>query len=212
MLVPTRADSGGRMAATAVRFDSHCLSLPLAGVRDASDVALAIPSRVGFLTVIVDPIGQGQKALATGRKGATVVRQTPGAELVDLFGRMHLAVEGIGGVSLGVARIDAASGRVEFASVGRVYGAVVGTKGLRLLTPEPGVVGIGLIKTPMVSAVPWAAGDLLILAADGVVDAWDLAKVRGGFEDGFEEIARRIGGYSARMPEEASLVLARERH
>jgi hypothetical protein len=199
------------MAATAVRFDFHCLSLPLAGVREPTDVVLAIPTRSGLLAVIVDPVGQGQKALAAGRKGAAVVRQTPGADLVDLFGRMHRAVEAIDGVSLGAARIDAIVGRVEFASVGKVYGAIVGPKGLRLLTPEQGTVGVGLPKSPAVSEAPWSPGDLLLLAADGLVDAWDLTKVRGGIKDPFEAIARRVGGYSARLPEEASLVLARER-
>ncbi len=199
------------MALTSVRFDFLCLSLPLAGVRDPTDVAMAVPSQFGLLAAIVDPIGQGQKALTVGRKATHTIVRTPGAQLVDLFARTHRALEGHTGVSFGAARIDPTRSRVEFASTGRVYGAVVGPSGLKVLSPEPGTVGLGLFKAPRVVDVPWSSGDLLILAVDGLVDAWDLAKVRGAFADPFEAIARRIGGYSARMPEDASLVLARDR-
>ena len=206
------------MASTVTRFDYHCLNLPLAGVRDPVDIAMALPSRIGLLAAIVDPIGQGQKALMVSRRAAQTLSRTPGAELGDLFSRTHRALAdlgggggGVGGASFGAARIDPAGGRVEFASVGRVYGAVVGPRGLKLLSPEAGAVGIGLPKAPATTTVDWTPGDLLILAVDGLVDAWDLTKIRGMFQDSFEAIAQRVGGYSARLPEDASLVLARER-
>lgn len=199
------------MAQPCVDFEFHCLSLALAGVREAAAVAMALPAGTGLLAAIVDPVGQGQTALVVGRKGAQPLLTRPGVEIGDLFNRVHRALAGLGGVSLGAARIDPRRGRVQFAGIGRVYGAVVSATAVEVLSPIQGTVGVGLPKAPLVVTVPWRPGDLLVLAVDGPVDAWDLTKVRTVVAEPFEVIARRIAGASARLPEDASLVLARQR-
>lgn len=161
--------------------------------------------------VLVDPCGQGQMALANQRRAVAAIKASAGAEISQLFAQVHTILTGSAGVSLAVVRIDADRANLEFAGIGRGYGAVVSSSGIALLNSNHGKIGVGLARSPVLINRSWQPGSLLVLAADGLVDAWDLTSLRHLQGEPLEVIGRRLGGYPDRMPEDASLVLVRER-
>lgn len=198
------------MPLTAVRFESHALCLPLAGVREPSDAAVIQTCGAGLLAILIDPCGQGQSALVAAKRAVVEIgRGGPG--LAGLFPRIHRAVLLTQGVSVGAALIDPVAGRFEFAGIGRVYGAVATPSGIEVLASDQGTLGVGLPRSPSVVSLPWQSGSTLVLAADGLVDAWDLTQLRHGLSGPLESLGRRLGGYQHRMPEDASVVLVREK-
>lgn len=198
------------MPLTDVRFDSLALCLPLAGVREPSDAALVAQVGSSLLVILVDPRGQGQMALVNGRRAVMELRNARPTGLPGLFASLHQALEGTQGVSLGMALIDPGAGRVDFAGIGRVYGAVAEPNEVTVLTSDQGTVGVGLPKSPAIVSVRWRSDSVLALAADGLVDVWDLAQLRRGLGGSLEDLSRRLGGHASRMPEDAALILARE--
>lgn len=196
------------MVALAARFEVHCATYPLPGIRESSDVAMAIPVDGGLLVAIVDAVGQGTGATRVAEEAASVVRRCARLAVGEVLGRVHQALVGTAGVSLAVARFRRDA--VEFGGIGRVYGALLGAEGVELLQSEPGTVGIGLPRPPVVLTRDWDASDVLVLAADGLVDCWDLAAARGHGAVPMATLVQRLSGYAARLPEDAAIVVVRE--
>ncbi|MFN0178986.1 MAG: SpoIIE family protein phosphatase [Gemmatimonadales bacterium] len=169
---------------------------------------MAIPIDGGLLVAIVDAVGQGTGAARVAEAAASVVRRSARLAVGEVLTRVHQALAGTAGVSLAVARCRRDA--VEFGGIGRVYGAVLGAEGVELLQSEPGTVGIGLPRPPVVFTRGWAARDALVLAADGLVDCWDLAAGRGQGAEPMAALVQRLSGYAARLPEDAAIVVVRE--
>ena len=197
------------MIGTPLPFDHLIRVLPLSGVREPSDVALVIEDERGALVALIDAAGQGRAAAASARRAEAIVRRVANRSVADAFLEAHRALLGNPGVSLALARLDFATSTIEFTGVGRVYGAVAGSVE-RVLHSEPGTVGVGLPKVPSPVAIRAAPGDLVVLAVDGVVDVWDLAKLwRRTDQPPLAALARSISGLPDRMPDDGSVVLAR---
>ena len=98
---------------------------------------------------------------------------------------------------------------IEFTGVGRVYGVVAGSVE-QVLTSVPGTVGVGLPKGLSPVLVRAARGDLVSLAVDGVVDAWELAKLwRRTDRPRLAALVQLISGLPDRLPDDGSVLLAR---
>ncbi len=183
--------------------------MPLAGVREPSDAGMVIDGDRGGIAVLIDAAGQGRVAAALARRVAAVVRRLAPRSVADAFLEAHRAVEGDPGVSLAIARIDVVTSTVEFSGVGRVYGALAGSVE-RVFTSLPGTVGVGLPKVPPPDLIRVARGDVVVLAVDGLVDAWDLAKLwRRTDRPSLVSLVGAISGVPGRLPDDGSVVLAR---
>lgn len=56
----------------------------------------------------------------------------------------------------------------------------------------------------------WNPGDVLVLAADGLVDCGDLGVARGQGDLPMATLVQRLSGYAVRLPEDAAIVVVRE--
>ncbi len=183
--------------------------LPLSGVREPSDAGLVVESDYGAIVALIDAAGQGPAAAAVARRVLEIVRRVATRSVADAFLEVHRALEAGPGVSLAIARLDFAASTIEFVGVGRVYSVVVGSVD-RVFTSVPGTVGVGLPKAPEPLTVRFGSGDLMALAVDGVVDAWDLAKLRRRTDRlDLPSLVQKISGLPGRLPDDGSVVLVR---
>lgn len=196
------------MVSTRVRFEVLSRCTPLAGVAQPLDrVVVEELDQLVYVTLI-DARGQGHLAAESVNRAALVVRRQLRSGVAETFVEVHRTLEGAAGVSLGVLRIQKRPRRVEFFGVGRVYGAIAGLVD-ETLVGQPGTLGIGLPRVPGPVTMEYAAGDLVVLAADGLVDTWDLAAIWRHRDAELASLVNRVAGPQGRLPDDASIVLVR---
>ncbi|MBX3146749.1 MAG: SpoIIE family protein phosphatase [Gemmatimonadales bacterium] len=198
------------MISALTRIESLTRCVPLAGTAHSGDAAVVIDRGDDVILALIDATGRSAEAEAAVRVVEGVVRRQADNHPASVFEPAHRALGGGGGVSLGIVRIDPDRGELQFAGIGSVYGFVAGDVPA-VLTSEPGTVGLGLPKVPTVRTLPWPRGGALALAADGVVDVWELAALWRHRHSPLESMIERIAGGLGRLPEDASVILARAR-
>lgn len=198
------------MISALTRVESLSRCIPLAGMARSGDAAVVIDRGDDIIIALIDATGRTAEAEAAVRVVEGVVRRQVDGYPASVFEPAHRALGGSAGVSLGVVRIDPDRGELQFAGIGSVYGFLAGDVPV-VLTSEPGTVGLGLAKVPAVSTYAWGQGGTLALATDGVVDAWELAALWRHRSGTLETLVERISGGLGRLPEDASVILARGR-
>jgi negative regulator of sigma-B (phosphoserine phosphatase) len=190
-------------------IDAAVAEAALPGEAESGDLHLIAPHPEGVLVAAIDGLGHGKEAADAARTARSTLSEDPGANLSDLFVGAHSALARSRGVVMSVASF-ARSGRLTWLGVGNVEGTLVraerGTArradSIMLLG---GVVGF---KLPPLrpSMTPVEAGDLLILATDGI---------SGGYLTGLDPaagpraLADRILAEHARGGDDALVVVAR---
>ncbi len=196
------------MVTSKVRFEVRSSCTPLPGVREPLDrVVVEALDRVIYVTLI-DANGQGRSAAAAVDRALGMVRRSLRTGVSETFVQVHRALEGCSGVSLGILRIQSAPRRLEFFGLGRVYGVVAGQEDQTLVS-EPGTLGLGLPKVPAPIGMGYQPGDLVALAADGLIDTWELAAIWRNREAELEALVSQAAGSQGRLPDDASIVLIR---
>ncbi len=198
------------MISALTRIESLSRCIPLAGMAQSGDAAVVIDRGDDIILALIDASGRSAEAEAAVRVVEGVVRRQADGHPASVFEPAHRALGGAIGVSLGVARIDPDRGELQFAGIGSVYGFLAGEVPM-VLTSEPGAVGIGLPRIPTVQSYPWPQGGALALAADGVVDAWEVAALWRHRSSPLDTLIDRIAGGYGRLPEDASVILVRGR-
>lgn len=198
------------MISALTRVESLSRCIPLAGMGQSGDAAVVIDRGEDIILALIDASGHSAEALAAVRVVEGVVRRQVDGYPASVFEPAHRALNGTTGLSLGVVRIDCDRGELQFAGIGSVYGFLAGEVP-SVLTSEPGTVGLGLPKIPTVRSYSWPHGGTLALAADGVVDAWELAALWRHRSSPLESMIDRIAGGYGRLPEDASVILVRSR-
>lgn len=129
----------------------------------------------GWLTaLVVDGLGHGPAAGAAAAAALAVLNGHAPADPGTLVQRAHEAMRGTRGGVLGTAVIDPERGELTFAGVGNIAGRVLAGRGSRSLVSREGTLGTHPpLPSPHVTALPWAAGSVLILASDGIRSHWD---------------------------------------
>lgn len=150
---------------------------PFPGEEASGDRCTVVPRQDGMLLAVIDALGHGVAAESTARRVAAVLEQHAEDPLPLLLERCHRALMGDRGAVMGAAVIEGARRRMTWAGVGNVTGLLfpsrmAGTRE-RLIAP-PGIVG-GQLPRLKTAVVPLAAGDMVILATDGL---------REGFAEG----------------------------
>jgi serine phosphatase RsbU (regulator of sigma subunit) len=145
---------------------------PLEGESLSGDMYVAAPTAVGALLAVIDGLGHGPEAASAARPGVEVLVADPAAPVDVLIERCHQAMRRTRGAAITVVSVDATEQRLDWIGVGNVEGRV-----LRASTTEQeadqalllraGVVGYRMPPV-RVATTPLGAGDLLILASDGL--------------------------------------------
>ncbi|HEY5910559.1 MAG TPA: SpoIIE family protein phosphatase [Verrucomicrobiae bacterium] len=145
---------------------------PLAGQSVSGDGHLVKPFSGGVLMAVLDGIGHGEEAAAAVNVAVGILETCAGEWPTALIQRCHIALKNTRGAVMTVASLDISTGQLAWSGVGNVEGLLVRSGvaaggACERLVLRNGVVGYELPDL-RVSTTAMVAGDVLVLATDGV--------------------------------------------
>jgi anti-sigma regulatory factor (Ser/Thr protein kinase) len=167
--------NGGPAPASPFQVGAICLPKP--GETVAGDACQMTPRPRGARVVVVDGLGHGPDAHRAARVALVAAAGEPGepAAVVDAC---HHALRSTRGAALAVADVDREQGRVRFAGVGNVTGAVLAGARRQNLVSINGTAGQGSLRLREFDYT-WPAEGLLVMATDGLGTRWALQDYPG---------------------------------
>jgi negative regulator of sigma-B (phosphoserine phosphatase) len=145
-------------------------TMPLAGQNACGDQCVVETFEGGAMASMIDALGHGPEAAQVADAAAQVLSRDFRRDPVALIERCHAELRGTRGAAISIAAFDAAQATLTWVGVGNVAGTLLSADTRarpRELLTYGGVVGDRLPElTPSVLTV--AAGDVLVLATDGV--------------------------------------------
>ena len=177
--MPDRADP-----AWPAQLELGIAERPLPGEARSGDRAVLAGFEGGALVAAIDGLGHGAAAADAAAVAAEVLAERRGEEPATLIEACHAALRSTRGVVMTLAWIDLDGGRLSWTGVGDVEGRLVhAAAGPRAPTEgaltKGGVVGYNLPSVRVTSAA-LAAGDVLVLATDGVGSGFGETLAAGG--------------------------------
>jgi phosphoserine phosphatase RsbX len=187
---------------------------PLPGEHISGDqtVALAVRDDAAVFGVI-DGLGHGPAAATAAMRAVDVLNRSPGEPIEVLIELCHRVLAGTRGVAMTLARIDFAAATVTWTGVGNVSAHLIAkdVTGVHIRSSArlaAGIVGYRIPEIKPAQSVSVRAGDLLVIASDGIaedhVDHIDFAASATG-------IAEHILGKHAKETDDAMVLTARHR-
>lgn len=129
---------------------------------------------------LIDGLGHGLPAADAAQAGVAAAAQRGTADAVEVITAMHAGMSGTRGGAAAVARVEVASGAVQFAGIGNISAGLHDAEGTRGMASHPGIVGVQFRK-----AQPFhfhaSAGTLLLMHSDGLQARWSLRDYPGLF-------------------------------
>ncbi len=94
-----------------------------------------------YRIAVIDGLGHGVDAAAAAARAVDTLAAIPDADVPSSIRACHEALKGTRGAALSVVRIDLDAGRLTFAGLGNVEGALVSVGKKHLLVPQRGIAG-----------------------------------------------------------------------
>jgi negative regulator of sigma-B (phosphoserine phosphatase) len=146
------------------------------GEATIGDLAVLASLPEGALVAAIDGVGHGGEAARAARKAGEVVRKRPSQDLVLVAQRCHTALRGTRGAAITLAFISSLRGAMTWLGVGNVEGRVLSGDPAERRPKASLALGSGVAghELPRVrtTTLDLRAGDVVILATDGVRDAF----------------------------------------
>jgi serine/threonine protein phosphatase PrpC len=163
-----------------------------------------------LLLAVIDGVGHGREAAAAARRAAETLNPYAGEPPILLIQRCHAALLRTRGVVLTVAQLNTAQSTMTWLGIGNVEARLLRAEAGARHPRESVLLRSGLVGYQLpalqASVVPLAAGDLLVLATDGI---------HPGFEDAInlaetpKAIAERILSRHFKGNDDALVLVAR---
>jgi negative regulator of sigma-B (phosphoserine phosphatase) len=184
----------------------------LPGEPRSGDLAVLVAYEGGALVAAIDGLGHGGGAADAAAVAAEVLTEHPDDDPVHLLEACHRALSHTRGAVMTLAWFDLDDGLLSWTGVGNVEGRLVhADAGPRAPTEgaltKGGVVGYNLPSVRVTSAELFA-GDVMVLATDGIDSGFAQAISAGGPAQG---IADRILADHGRLGDDALVVVVRYR-
>lgn len=146
---------------------------PIPGETVTGDASVVLETDGGVLAAAVDGLGHGPHAAEAAQAATAALKQRPGRALDELMRDCHAALAG----SRGAAVTLAAIGRehMSWLAVGNVAGVLVTRGALGPTRHVPmlgGIVGAKIPSIRRIDELPVSAGDVVVLATDGVASGF----------------------------------------
>ena len=127
---------------------------------------------------VIDGLGHGPAAATAANAAVRVFREGESHELERLLNDAHAALRPTRGAAVGIARIFATQGRMEFVGVGNIAGAIVDDDGTRRVVSQNGIVGHEMRRVQTYT-YPWTSSSVLVMQSDGVSASWNASAYPG---------------------------------
>jgi negative regulator of sigma-B (phosphoserine phosphatase) len=193
-----------------VRLELGIAERPLPGEYRSGDRAVLSAYDGGALVAAIDGLGHGGGAADAAAVAADLLSAHPDDEPVHLIEACHEALSRTRGAVMTLAWFDLDAARLSWTGVGNVEGRLVhasagpGAPTEGALT-KGGVVGYNLPSIRVTSA-DLLAGDVMVLATDGIDSRFAQAIAAGGSA---QEIADRILAEHGKPGDDALVVVVR---
>ncbi len=182
-------------------------SEPLSGEPECADRALVVARPGGLLAAVVDGLGHGALAVEAATKAIETIAAHAAASIPEVLAATHAALAGTRGAVMTLATLDGPNAMLAWAGVGDVEAVLHPAAGTRRQTALllPGVIG-DRIPRVREHAVALGAGDVLVLATDGLRHAFMEEPV---LADPPAALAERILTRHARRTDDALALVVR---
>jgi len=187
---------------------------PLRGEQISGDHPIAIHiNDEAALFGVLDGLGHGPAAATAARRAADALSRSPNERLEVLIQLCHRALAGTRGAAITLARVDFRTDTLTWTGVGNVSANLVardaiGTHIRSSARLSAGIVGYRIPEIKPAQVVSIRAGDLIVIASDGIAEDHlehiDFAATATG-------IAERILGKHAKENDDALVLAARHR-
>lgn len=191
-VVLSRIRAPGPVPRTPLRLGAVCLPMP--GETESGDGWAWRPEADGGTLLVFDGLGHGEAAAEAAARACGAFLDSTVQEPAEALQALHRAVAGTRGGAAALARIDLAAGRLHYAGIGNIGGAILGRDARRGLASHNGIVG-SIVGRAQGFTYDWSDGDVLVMHSDGIQSRWSL--------DGYP-------GITTRDPALAAGVLARD--
>lgn len=147
---------------------------PMAGQTVCGDLHVVAVREAGALLGVIDGLGHGPGAHAAAQMAANILKRNAGEPLATLVQHCHEALARTRGAVMTLAWMDARQQSVSWLGVGNVEAlqlhadAGAGPPEFETVLLRSGLVGLQL-PALQATMTPLAAGDVLVLATDGIV-------------------------------------------
>jgi len=184
------------------------------GHGESGDQYAVFPDASGVLIAVVDGLGHGSEAAVAARAAIGEIQAHRGQPLDRLVDRCHERLQRERGVVMSLAWFHESGSTLSWIGVGNVEGVLL-RPGQRepssfrdrreLLLLRPGVVG-GQLPQLRVTGVGVAAGDMLVLATDGIDSRFAFSQEGRGTP---RQVAEGILASHGRTDDDALVLVAR---
>lgn len=145
---------------------------PLRGETCSGDLHVVAPFDGGVLAAAIDGLGHGPEAAQVARRAADLLSGDPALPVGELLARCHGALRSSRGVVMTLATLDTRNDRLTWTAIGNVEATLCrvardARPARETIVPRSGVVGY-MLPEPRAVTLPIAAGDVLIMATDGI--------------------------------------------
>jgi anti-sigma regulatory factor (Ser/Thr protein kinase) len=123
---------------------------------------------------VADGLGHGPDAAHASAEAVRVFHRFCGHQAHTLLDYIHGGLRSTRGAAASIARFDPATGKVIFAGIGNVAGALATNGELRRMVSMPGTLGYSVRKIQAFE-YPFASG-LVVLHSDGLSTGWSLGR------------------------------------
>jgi len=153
-------------------IDWSVAARPIAGESISGDLHVVKPFGHRVLVAAIDGIGHGKEAAVAAHAAAEILGGYEGESIISLIRQCHKALMPTRGAVLTVAKMNSEENTMTWLGLGNVQGWLLradpgATQRRESVLMRGGLVGY-LLPALQVSVTPVAAGDLLILATDGI--------------------------------------------
>jgi negative regulator of sigma-B (phosphoserine phosphatase) len=187
---------------------------PLPGEHVSGDQPIAIGIGDGAaLFGVIDGLGHGPAAATAAQRAADALMRAHTERLEVLVQLCHRLLNGTRGAAMTLARVDFAAGTLTWTGVGNVAANLVAkdVTGVHIRSSArlaAGIVGYRMPEIKPAQVVPIRAGDLIVIATDGITeDHADYIDFAGSAA----VIAEEILGKHAKETDDALVLTARHR-
>lgn len=176
----------------------------------SGDLAVVSPFPNGVLVAVIDGLGHGPDAAEAAEAAAQILEADAGSSVLELVQRCHAGLRKLRGAVMSLASFHVEDSSVTWVGVGNVEGELLRAAGSPLRTSEALLTRGGVVghQIPPLRAATHAvaAGDLLILASDGIRSGFSAAVVMSHSP---HDIAGAIFASHARTTDDALVLVAR---
>ena len=171
---PGRPDRLRPSGPSTVRTAYGAVSVPMPGEEACGDGWCHAAADSAVALMVADGLGHGPLAAEASHAAAQMFIRMAERSPSEMLAAMHGALKSTRGAAVAIARIDRSAGEVVFAGVGNVAATIVDADhGLRRMVSNNGTIG-HIARHMRGFTYPIGAGQLIILASDGLGTNWRL--------------------------------------